>query len=116
MAMKRRRKYVLTSQPVFANGVLAGQMMRKGMAAWLSLVNTAHPISHQDGRAIEVGAFGTNPGNLRMFAYTPNRQRARDAPLIVVMHGCGQGAATFARETGWIALADQIGATLVLPE
>ena len=38
------------------------------------------------------------------------------APLIVLLHGCGQAAARFAADTGWIALADRLGMPLVLPE
>lgn len=115
MAVKRRRKYLRADQPFFASGVLAGQIVTSGVAAWLSLVNAGRPIN-QDGRVIEVSEFGSNPGKLRMFAYAPNRRLVKGAPLIVVMHGCGQGAASFATETGWIALAEQIGAALVLPE
>lgn len=90
-------------------------MVTNGVAAWLSLLSAGRPMG-QEGRVIEVGEFGSNPGNLRMFAYAPSRQPVKGAPLIVVMHGCGQGAASFAMESGWIALAEQIGAALVLPE
>ncbi len=64
---------------------------------------------------VEIGEFGTNPGGLRMLAYTPPRLR-RGSPLLVVLHGCGQQAVDFARDGGWMALADQLGAALVLPE
>ena len=35
--------------------------------------------------------------------------------LIVLLHGCGQDAASFAADTGWTALADQLAIPLVLP-
>ena len=39
----------------------------------------------------EETAFGSNPGNLRMFSYVP-ADLAPTAPLIVVLHGCKQTA------------------------
>jgi poly(hydroxyalkanoate) depolymerase family esterase len=68
------------------------------------------------GRVVEVKDFGSNPGGLRMFVYAPAKKLRRGAPLIVVLHGCGQDAASFARNAGWIALAERIGAALLLPE
>ena len=55
----------------------------------------------------EVG-FGSNPGNLRMFSYIPANQ-VHGAPLIVVLHGCKQKAASFASDAGWFALSDRYG-------
>ena len=46
----------------------------------------------------------------------PTRPPLPGAPLIVLLHGCGQGAAGFARDTGWVALADRLGIPLLLPE
>lgn len=63
----------------------------------------------------EETGFGTNPGNLRMFSYVPANV-APMAPLIVVLHGCKQRAATFARDAGWLALADSAKLVLLLPE
>jgi len=37
-------------------------------------------------------------------------------PLVVVLHGCGQSAARFAQDAGWIALADRLKLALLLPE
>jgi poly(hydroxyalkanoate) depolymerase family esterase len=37
-------------------------------------------------------------------------------PLVVVLHGCGQRAAPFAADSGWLALADEMGFALLLPE
>jgi poly(hydroxyalkanoate) depolymerase family esterase len=60
-------------------------------------------------------AFGSNPGNLRMLSYVP-ADLAPTAPLIVVLHGCKQTAAAFARDAGWLALADRSKFALLLPE
>jgi poly(hydroxyalkanoate) depolymerase family esterase len=59
--------------------------------------------------------FGSNPGNLRMFSYVP-AGTGPAAPLIVVLHGCKQRAATFARDAGWRTLADTAKLALLLPE
>jgi poly(hydroxyalkanoate) depolymerase family esterase len=64
----------------------------------------------------EVAEFGSNPGKLSMFVHHPPRAPDLGAPLIVLLHGCGQTAAAFARDTGWGELADQLGIPLVLPE
>jgi len=62
-----------------------------------------------------VSNFGSNPGALKMFTYTPANITGK-APMLVLMHGCQQSAKTFAKETGWQKLADQLGVLLVLPE
>ena len=64
---------------------------------------------------VAVPAFGSNPGGLEMLVYAPPRLR-RGRPLVVVLHGCGQDAAHFAADAGWIALAQQFRLTLVLPQ
>jgi poly(hydroxyalkanoate) depolymerase family esterase len=64
---------------------------------------------------VEETGFGSNPGNLRMFSYVA-ADLAPGAPLIVVLHGCKQKAATFARDAGWLALADRSRLALLLPE
>jgi feruloyl esterase len=59
--------------------------------------------------------FGPNPGNLRMLTYKP-ASAPRGAGLVVVLHGCTQGAASFAEGAGWLALADRHGFGVLLPE
>ena len=63
----------------------------------------------------EVPAFGSNPGNLRMYAHRPGRLLSA-APLVVALHGCGQGAVEFDHGTGWSTLADRLGFVVVYPE
>ena len=55
-----------------------------------------------------------NPALLRMFRYTP-AGLAAGAPLVVVMHGCGQPVAD-ARLAGWDALAEAYGFHVLYPE
>lgn len=52
--------------------------------------------------------FGNNPGRLDMYLYTP-AQLSDSAPVVLVMHGCGQEASNFAEQTGWNKLADLHG-------
>jgi len=66
------------------------------------------------GELITIPDFGANPGDLAMLAYVP-AGLPPGAPLVVLLHGCGQGPAAFAAESGWMALADRVGLALVLP-
>ncbi len=59
--------------------------------------------------------FGSNPGRLSMFVHIPANPPEPGGPLIVLLHGCGQTASRYARDTGWIAVADRLGVPLVLP-
>lgn len=59
--------------------------------------------------------FSPNPGNLRMFRYLPKGMKA-GAPLVVVLHGCGQTASGYDAGMGWSALAAELGFALLAPE
>ncbi len=50
-----------------------------------------------------------------MLVFHPRRKPQTGAPLIVVLHGCGQDGADFAAQTGWIMMAEELGIPLVLP-
>lgn len=80
------------------------------LAAW-DRVLQAQPSS----RLSETAAFGSNPGQLRMFAYVPDRLKSSPA-LIVVLHGCLQDAAGYDFGAGWSTLADRYGFALLFPE
>lgn len=54
---------------------------------------------------VQVTNFGSNPGNLNMYTYTPYGI-STNAPLVIVLHGCGQDATTYATQSGWNKLAD----------
>lgn len=81
----------------------------------LSVVLVSASLQSFAATPVEVTEFGSNPGSLRMFKYIPD-QVPDSAPLIVVMHGCRQNARTFARESGWIHLADKLHLALAMPE
>ncbi|HRD39234.1 MAG TPA: PHB depolymerase family esterase, partial [Bacteroidia bacterium] len=59
--------------------------------------------------------FGTNPGNLSLFYYIPKSARP-NAPLVLVLHGCSQGANAVAELTGWNKLADDYGFCVAYPQ
>lgn len=59
--------------------------------------------------------FSPNPGNLRMFRYLPDGLKS-GAPLVVVVHGCGQTAAGFGVAAGWCELAAELGFAVLAPE
>ncbi|HUZ67150.1 MAG TPA: PHB depolymerase family esterase [Beijerinckiaceae bacterium] len=64
---------------------------------------------------VELLDFGSNPGNLRAWSFVPKHLPA-GAPLIVVLHGCGQSAGEYDLGAGWSALAEEIGAAALFPE
>ena len=69
-----------------------------------------------DTGALEaVAVFGSNPGGLRMLRFVPPGLPP-GAPLVVILHGCTQTAASFADATGWCALAARHGFALLVPE
>lgn len=59
--------------------------------------------------------FEPNPGNLRLLVHIPRGLKA-GAPLVVVLHGCGQTAAGYAMGAGWYALAEELGFAVLAPE
>ena len=65
---------------------------------------------------VEVTGFGSNPGGLRMLIHAPATPPAAGAPLLLLLHGCGQHAAGFAAASGWAGLADRLRVPLLLPE
>src|SRR6516164_3182617 len=76
-------------------------------AARVRAAPTARPT-----RLRELTGFGANPGNLRMFAYAPERLPPQ-APLVVALHGCTQTSGEYDHGTGWSSLADSLGFAVV---
>ncbi len=68
-----------------------------------------------DGKLVEIPDFGTNPGNLILRRFVPDDLPAR-APLVVVLHGCTQTAASYDAGAGWMQLAMLAGFAVLLPE
>lgn len=84
-------------------------------SALVQALSSAFLAGHGGFGISTVSAFGSNPGNLGMLVYAPPRLRP-GRPLVVVLHGCGQDAARFAADAGWIALADRFRLALLLPQ
>lgn len=86
--------------------------------ALLPLLSVARDSNDRSGELQEVTAFGSNPGNLRMFVREPVQARSFEGlrPLIVLLHGCAQDAEGLMRLTRWGAIADSAGCYLLLPQ
>jgi poly(hydroxyalkanoate) depolymerase family esterase len=82
-----------------------------------NLVSRARALAavQPDDRLISVDGFGLNPGALQMRMHLPEAL-GPGAPLVVVLHGCGQTAAGYAHGAGWVELADRYGFALLCPE
>ncbi len=59
--------------------------------------------------------FGSNPGQLDALIHVPDNL-ARNAPLVVVLHGCTQTAAGYDHAAGWSRLADREGFAVLYPQ
>jgi feruloyl esterase len=81
--------------------------------AWRSLGSLKAGFSPALNHLTEAHKFGSNPGALRMFAYVPARHKSA---LVVVLHGCGQTAASYDLGAGWSTLADRYGFALLFPQ
>jgi len=71
------------------------------------------PWNHSE--LTEITDFGTNPGNLKMYTYLPEKV-PDNAALVVVLHGCTQSAEEYAERTQWNRLADRFGFAVIYPE
>ncbi|MGA8900932.1 extracellular catalytic domain type 1 short-chain-length polyhydroxyalkanoate depolymerase, partial [Bradyrhizobium sp.] len=84
--------------------------MKAGLIAGAPLGSLA-PSDH----LTETPQFGSNPGALRMFSFVPPGLQD-GCPLVVVLHGCTQSAASYDLGAGWSTLAERFGFALLLPE
>lgn len=62
-----------------------------------------------------ISDFGDNPGALSMYQYVPDGLPA-GSPVVVVLHGCTQGAADYFDGAGWQSAADEHGFAVVAPQ
>ncbi|MBO4205417.1 extracellular catalytic domain type 1 short-chain-length polyhydroxyalkanoate depolymerase [Micromonospora echinofusca] len=102
--MRRRSSTLLTRLA----GVVAGTVL----VAAAVLVGTAPA---QAATLTQVTGFGSNPGNLAMYAYRPDGLPT-GAPAVVLLHGCTQNANTYFTNSGWRKYADQWQFALIVPE
>ena len=80
----------------------------------LLLVAFAGVGSSQAASLQEVTGFGTNPSNIKMFVYVPDKVQAHP-PVVVGLHWCHGTAQAFYSGTGFAGLADKYGFILVYP-
>lgn len=66
-------------------------------------------------RLMMLSAFGSNPGALAARYYLPPGI-GPGAPLVVVLHGCTQDAASYDHGSGWSRLADEHGFAVLFPQ
>ncbi|MCA2226080.1 extracellular catalytic domain type 1 short-chain-length polyhydroxyalkanoate depolymerase [Nonomuraea aurantiaca] len=99
--MKRRLRAILAA--IALSLVAAGLLSVNGPANAASLT--------------QVTNFGTNPTNLNMFIYVPDKVAARPA-LLVLVHYCGGTAGGIFNGNGhdFVTAADRYGYIMVLPE
>jgi poly(3-hydroxybutyrate) depolymerase len=78
----------------------------------------APPPSGRGGGRWEEGRWGLGPLALRDYRLfiPPGVSASRPAPLLMLLHGCGQDAASFAASTRAAALARAEGFAVLLPE
>lgn len=92
-----------------------GSRWEKLLSTLASVKAWSDQVDTQENRLVEVGNFGSNPGELRMYTYLPHDLPA-DAPLVVVLHGCTQSAASYNKGSGWSTVADRHGFALLFPQ
>lgn len=68
-----------------------------------------------DAALESVGDFGSNPGKLSMLRYVP-QGLTKNAPAVVVLHGCTQSVDNLANQAGWNALADKLKFVVIYPQ
>lgn len=89
-------------------------------AVLLLLAAVALSLVPQPAKAaslVRVTTFGTNPTNLNMYVYAPDRVAARPAMLVMV-HYCGGSASAVHNGNGrdYVTAADRLGYVIVYPE
>lgn len=92
-----------------------GSRWEKLLSALTAVQAWSEKVDAQENRLHEVTGFGSNPGELKMFTYVPPGLPAK-APLVVVLHGCTQSAASYNQGSGWSTLADRYGFAVLLPQ
>lgn len=86
-----------------------------GAAAFAAATLVAVAAPAQAASLVQVTGFGSNPGNLAMYAYRPDGLPA-NAPAVVLLHGCTQNATTYFTNSGWRKYADQWKFALIVPQ
>ncbi|OKI77666.1 extracellular catalytic domain type 1 short-chain-length polyhydroxyalkanoate depolymerase [Micromonospora sp. CB01531] len=89
-------------------GAAAGIVLAAAAALTVALPAQAASLT-------QVTGFGSNPGNLAMYAYRPDGLPA-NAPAVVLLHGCTQNASGYFANSGWQKYADLWKFALIVPQ
>jgi poly(hydroxyalkanoate) depolymerase family esterase len=89
-------------------GAVAGLVLAAAGAVTLAAPAQAATLT-------QVTGFGSNPGNLAMYAYRPDNLPA-NAPAVVLLHGCTQNASGYFANSGWQKYADQWKFALIVAQ
>lgn len=89
---------------------LAALLGLAGLATAPAAAAQLEPLWERDG-----GGFAKN-WKVGFQAYVPEKARRPDAPVVVLLHGCTQNGPDFARQTGWMAVAEERGAALLVAD
>ena len=100
----RRSSFILTRLA----GVAAGAVLAAATVLTVALPAQAATLT-------QVTGFGSNPGNLAMYAYRPDGLPAH-TPAVVLLHGCAQNAAGYFANSGWQKYADLWKFALIVPQ
>jgi feruloyl esterase len=108
--IRRREVAVRRSSSILTR--LAGAAVGIVLAAAAALTAA---LPAQAATLTQVTGFGSNPGNLAMYAYRPDGLPA-NAPAVVLLHGCTQNAAGYFANSGWQKYADLWKFALIVPQ
>src|ERR1043166_2624558 len=88
---------------------------RRHWSTLLQSTQAKSPARASSNHLTELTGFGSKSGAVVKFPYTP-KNPAPSPPLVVVLQGCTQSAASYDLGAGWSTLADRYGFVLLLPE
>ena len=115
-ATSRRVALTLTTLTTLGLAAIGGTTQAAGtepVAAESGTGTSAKEDARAEAAGLEkVGDFGSNPGGLSMYRYAPDGLPA-GSPVVVVLHGCTQDAATYFEGAGWKSFADSAGFSVV---
>lgn len=89
-----------------------------GLNPWADLLapSATAPSTDADKGRFVSGVFQIGARSIDYKLYIPGGEHTAPLPLVVMLHGCGQDAADFARGTGMNELAEQAQCLVLYPE
>ncbi|MEU8517734.1 PHB depolymerase family esterase [Kitasatospora sp. NPDC048722] len=115
-ALARTSAAALLTAGTLSGTLIAGTATASPAAVAAATVSpTDSAADSPAGTFQQVTGFGSNPGNLAMYAYTP-AGLPTGAPLVVALHGCLQTASDYYQHSGWAKFADLYGFAVVFPQ